>query len=209
MKQIFIFACLLMISCKPEPEDAPPCVNGDCKSTYYISDTIPDVNNYWHIRFKGKNYFQIKGKLSNLSNEYYINGVPLVETQYDSDYWVIFDTIQWRVPLYTPFSLYRDRRFTDPIPIGDTTFTLYNIAKILFPPLNIAGYTLPANFNPDNYMHSLYLKTRSAYSMNPVQNIFLHSGMRGDTANIYITAQFNNDLGRREERYHIIKVIFD
>lgn len=208
MRYLFL-SLLFILGCKVVDEDTPPCNSGGCQAKFFIPDTIPDINGYWHIRYKGYTYFQIKGELKNLSKEYYVNGVPLVETQYDSDYWILFDTIQWRIPVYNPFSLYRDRRFNEPIPVGDTTYTLFNIAKELFPPVNIVGYSLPRDFDPDNYVQSVYLKTRSCYTIRPVQNIFLHPSMKNDTASIFLTAQFNNDLGRREEVYQTFKVIFD
>jgi hypothetical protein len=205
----YLLLLLLVYGCKVTDEDPPPCNSGGCKAFFYIPSAVSDSNGYWHIKYSGYNYFQIRGDLSNLSKEYYVNGVPLIETQYDSDYWILFDTIQWRIPVYTPFSLYRDRRFNEPIPVGDTVYTLINIARELFPPINIVGYSLPRDFDPNDYRQSIFLKTRSAYTMKPVQNIFLHPDMKGDSASIFITAQFNNDLGRREEVYKVFKVIFD
>jgi hypothetical protein len=209
MKYFILIIIFFIYGCKVIEEDPPPCNGEGCKASFYINNAVSDPNGYWHIKYNGYNYFQIRGQLNNLSKDYYINGVPLIETQYDSDYWILFDTIQWRIPVYSPFSLYRDRRFNDPIPVGDTTYTLFNIARELFPPINIVGYSLPRDFDPSSYIQSLYLKTRSAYTMRPVQNIFLHPDMRNDTASIFITAQFNNDLGRREEIHTIFKVIFD
>ena len=64
-------------------------------------DVYQDSNEYWHIQHQGFNYFTIKGKLDELHPSYVINDVPLVETVFDSDYWVWIDGITFTVPLYS------------------------------------------------------------------------------------------------------------
>ena len=47
-----------------------------------------------------------------------LNGVPLIETQFDSDYWVALDNLRFTVPTYSVFSWFTGGGFNNPIPIG-------------------------------------------------------------------------------------------
>ena len=72
------------------------CITGDCNAQFFIDEQVQpnayqDENGYWHIEFYGPKYFTIRGELDELSTAV-VNGVPLVMTEYDSDYWVAFDT---------------------------------------------------------------------------------------------------------------------
>ena len=66
------------------------CISGVCNTDYkvvYLGDTLnPNSNNHWELEYNGLNYFQVCGNLSKLNDQYVINGVPLTEANFDSDY---------------------------------------------------------------------------------------------------------------------------
>jgi hypothetical protein len=209
---ILIFFILVISSCKKDELTYPyPCLNGNCGAEFWVetpSTAKKDANGYWHVPFWGPNYFSITGKLDELVSYYVVNGVPLIETSFDSDYWVIFDTIQYRYPVYSHLGLYRDRRFQDPIPIGTRTYTMVDIAK-LQPPLNIVGYQISKHFCFTCPYAPTLMGVNSSYNYNPKCNIFYNQAMIGDTANILIEVKFNSDWGTRVTRQYTIPVIFD
>ena len=55
---------------------------------------------------------KLDGKLSELHPEFEINGEPLVETGYDSDYWVWIHNLQFTVPLYSFLGYFTSGNFT-------------------------------------------------------------------------------------------------
>ena len=64
-----------------------------CNMVFWIDrvvspDTYEDQNGYHHITYWGPNYFTVKGELDQLNDEYVINNVPLVDTIFDSNYWI-------------------------------------------------------------------------------------------------------------------------
>ncbi len=211
MKPIFsIILLFTLLSCqKQEEEGTYPCVYGNCDATFEITGDSVDANGYHHVKFKGYNYFQVKGKLDELNNKYVINGVPLIEVGFDSDYWVLFDTILYRYPVYSFLGLYTDKRFKDPIPIGSRTYTMLDIADIAGP-INIAGYQIPKKFTGwDKPYARTLIGTYSKYTYNPTHNFFLDDQMIGDTATLFMRVVFNTDFGRQEIRNYSMKVVFE
>jgi len=110
---VFIFF-LILYSCDNEEEnqiDLSPCLNEECSANFWIDPLVSpgvyeDENGYWHIEHQGYNYFTIQGELSRLKENYEINGVPLVSTAYDSNYWIWIDGITFTVPLYSLFGFF-------------------------------------------------------------------------------------------------------
>jgi hypothetical protein len=212
MKRILcLVVILLLISCKKKEIKPHPCLDGKCETSFWIegpSQGKIDANGYTHIKWIGANYFSIKGKLAELSPEYVVNGVPLIETTFDSDYWVVFDTIKYSTPMYSVLGWYSDKQFNNPIPIGSYTYTLKDVAQIQ-PPLNIAGYQISPHtcFNC-SYSSSLF-GTYSKYNYAPKQNMFLSKYMKNDTANVYIRVVYNSDMGSRVTKETSLKIVFD
>ena len=206
-----LFIITLLLSCqKQEVEEGKyPCVDGSCDATFEIPGDSIDANGYHHVKFKGYNYFQVKGKLDELNSDYIINGVPSIELGFDGDYWVLFDTIRYRYPVYSFLGLYTDKRFKDPIPIGSRTYTMVDIAQIAGP-INIAGYQLPKKFTgwEQPYARTL-MGTYSKYTYTPTQNYIIDNEMIGDTATLFMRAVFNNDFGRQEIKYYNMNVVFE
>ncbi len=206
-----ILSILLLLSCQKQKveEGKYPCLDGNCDATFEIPGDSLDANGYHHVKFKGYSYFQVKGKMDELNSEYVINGVPLIEAGFDSDYWVLFDTIGYRYPVYSFLGLYTDKRFKDPIPIGGRTYTMVEIAQFAGP-INIAGYQLPKKFTDweQSYARTL-MGTYSKYTYTPTQNFFIDDEMIGDTATLFMRAVFNNDIGRQDIKYYSMNVVFE
>ena len=199
----------LLTSCSKE-EINPynyPCLDGDCNSYFEIDPLVSpgvyqDENGYWHIEHQGYNYFTIKGQLDELHPDYVVNGVPLVETVFDSNYWVWIDSITFTVPLYSVLSYFTDGDFNNPIPIGNLTYTIEDMADIQ-PPLNIAGYSINPNQCLDCPYSETLIGTYSKYNYNPQQQIFFDNEMVGDTATVFIKTKFSNDI-EVEKEFNII-----
>jgi len=211
MKKILIVlvAVATLASCEKEPIKPDPCPGG-CTSDFTITSPSSTLqpDGYWHVSYLGANYFTVKGNLSQLNSEYVINGVPLIEVNFDSDYWVIFDTIQYTTPMYSYLGWYTNNQFNTPISIGEHVYTLRTLAEIQ-PPLNIAGYQLNKHICWTCPYTPTLFGSHSKYNYTPQQSFFFDNEMIGDTANIYIQVIFNSDMGPREEKNIVMKVIFE
>lgn len=80
-----------LVSCEGNME-VTPCI-GDCYTEFYVDSTVNegsyvDENGFYVVKHSGFNYFTVKGELSNMTSKYVVNGTPLVETKFDSDYFV-------------------------------------------------------------------------------------------------------------------------
>ena len=211
-RSLFTLGIGFLLDVCSQDEIAPyPCLDGDCNALFFIDEQVQpnayeDANGYWHIEFYGPKYFTIRGELSELADHYVINGVPLIETQYDSDYWVAFDSIQFTVPMYSVLSWFSNGDWNNLIPVGDNTYTLTDIAQIQ-PPLNIAGYQISRYFDFTHPAAITMLGTYSKYNYNPRQQFYLDNEMVGDTLQVFTKTLFNNDIGERIERENSFKII--
>ena len=105
-KLLIIGLVLLLASCSREEILPFPCLDGNCDTNFWIDTnvspgTYQDENGYWHLPYNGLNYFTIEGDLAELHDEYVVNNVPLVEVDYDSDYWVVMDSLSFTLPTYS------------------------------------------------------------------------------------------------------------
>lgn len=213
-KLIYIILISFFWACSPEEQPDPyPCLNGDCNSYFEIDPLVSpgvyqDNNGYWHIEHQGYNYFTIKGKLDELHPDYVINGVPLVETIYDSDYWVWRDNIQFTVPLYSVLGFFTGGGYNNPIPVGNLTYTIEDMANI-YPPLNIVGYQINKHQCLDCPYSPTLIGTYSKYTYEPKQQIFFDNEMIGDTAKVYVKTIFNSDVGQSVEVEKEFNIIFE
>jgi hypothetical protein len=215
MKHIFALLALIFVfsSCEKQDLRPYPCPDGNCNFTFFV-DTIvspgsyTDSNGYIRVKHVGLNYFTIQGYLEELDPYYVVNEVPLIETQYDSDYWVIFDTISWTLPTYSYMGWFTDRQFQVPFPIGNRTYTLTEVASVM-PPLNIVGYAIQKNMCMDCPYTPTLLGTYSKYNYTPRQQIFFDNEIIGDTAQIFVRVLFNNDSGPRVTKDTTFNVIFE
>ena len=216
MKKVFaIFGIISLFACeKSQPIQPYPCLDGSCDAQFFIDTLVSpgsyfdSTDGYWRVKYSGLTYFTIQGQLDELDPQYVINKVPLIETQFDSDYWVVFDTLQWTSPMYSVLSWFSDQSYTQPIAVGNLTYTLEDIANV-HPPLNIVGYQIPKFFCWDCPYAPTLLGTYSKHTYQPRKQIFLDDEMVGDTATIFMKVLFNNDIGFREVREQQISVIFE
>lgn len=187
-----------------------PCLDGNCHSYFkidpWVSSAYQDQSGYWHINYWGPKYFTIVGKLDELHPKYVVNDIPLVETAFDSNYWVAFDDLSFTIPLYSAFGL--QTQTGTKIPVKNTVLNIGEIAKLM-EPLNIAGYQITKNTCFTCPYSERLFATYSNYSYNPRQQIYLDERMVGDTLEIYIKTTFNNDVGIKEENFHTFKIIVD
>ena len=96
----------VLSSCTKEEFNPTPCM-GDCETAYkviYKNQLIYTNNNgYYEIEWDSLHYFQISGYLTPLNDEYVLNGTPLVEARFDSDYWIVLDTLTFQTPMELNF----------------------------------------------------------------------------------------------------------
>ncbi len=206
-----LYITLLFSSCIKEETIYPlPCGSGGCGTQFdviYENQTVNISNNgYYEIDWNGLNYFQIKGQLTELNDQYVINGEPLIETKFDSDYWIVFDSLMFQTPMYSYLGWFNNTSLNTPIPFGSHTYTMIDLIN-LHPPLNIVGYQIPKNMCTDCPYSETLVGSYSKYTYTPTQNIFLDNEMIGDTINIFIETTFNTDVGEREIVENNIKVI--
>lgn len=214
-KFIYITLISFLWACSPEGLIKPyPCVDGDCESFFQIDPQVSpgvyqDNNGYWHIEYYGPKYFTIMGQLDELDEYYEVNGVPLVEVAYDSDYWIAFDTISFQVPIYSVLSWFSNGDWDNLIPIGNQTYTLTDIARIQ-PPLNIAGYQIQKNFCWECPYAPTLLGTYSKYNYNPRQQFYLNNTMVGDTLKVMTKVMFASEyLDERIIQEHEFNIIIE
>ena len=192
---VFVFTIL---SCTKEEPYPHPCVNDNCVADYtvvYLGDSLNENSDgYYELQYAGLNYFQIKGKLSDLNERYIINGVPLIAAGFDSDYWVLFDTLSFTIPTYSYLGWFNDQTMSTPISIGPYTYSMIDLID-LHPPLNIVGYQIPKYFCWECPYAPSIIGVRSRYNYRPTCNVLLDNEMIGDTINIFIESTFNTDGG--------------
>ena len=210
MKKLLIIGFVfLLASCSKEDITLGVCVDGDCTARFFIDelvqpDAYQDENGYWHIEFYGPKYFTIRGELDEVNAV--VNNVPLIMTEYDSDYWVAFDSINFTVPTYSVLSWFTGGGYNNPVPVGNMEYTLTDLAQIQ-PPLNIAGYQINKHFCWECPYAETLLGTRSRYTYEPRQQFYLDNEMVGDTLQVFMKTTFNIDLGDSqivEESFKII-----
>ena len=174
------------------------CLNGDCGTNYIVIyeniEIFPNSNGHYIVEWNGLNYFQVKGQLTELNEAYVINDVPLVEANFDSDYWVVFNDIYFTTPMYSYLGWFNDQTLNNPIAMGNHTYTMSDLID-LHPPLNVVGYQIPKYFCTECPYAPTLVGTYSKYTYNPTQNILLDDEMIGDTMNIFIETVFNPEGG--------------
>jgi len=200
MKRIYLIlgVVVALASCKKEEVYPDPCV--DCKFQFRVDTTVSpgvhiDPNGYVCVPHNNIDYFTIETQMSEVNEAYVVNGVPLVSVEWDSDYWIVFNSIGFRYSLYSPFG-YITSNGTK-IPVKDTVFSWIGSD----PPTNIIGY--PYSPGRKGGLQTKY----SYYSRKP---IFFDNEMIGDTCTIYLKATWNTDLvGKYKQVTDSLKIIFE
>lgn len=212
---LLLFLSLSFISCTVEDlNDKSPCIDGSCDAKFII-DTIQNPGSYqdsqgvWHIKHSGLNYFRIKGKTDQLTSQYISNGVPLIETGFDSNYFILPNNITWTYPVYSFLGLFSNNNLQTAIPYGFFTYTLPQITEG-GDVTNIVGYEISKHFNYNHPAAQTMLQTYSKYNYSPQKEMIFFTDMIGDEAKIYIRVIFNSDYGGvSEEKIYELKVKFE
>jgi len=213
MKNIVVLGIVIaLFSCKKLNQSPYPCLDGTCETQFWI-DTSYGIkasysNGYYRIKVNSGRYFTIRGKLAEVIPNYVVNGVPLVATEYDSDYWMVFDTLRFTTPMYAVYGWYSNSGMSSPIPVGNKTYTIKSLVEVT-DLTNLAGYTI----NKKTCMDCVYSKTLfgtcSKYNYNPKHHFILLNQMKGDTATLFIKATYNADIGDSIVKESNFKIIFE
>ena len=195
-----IVSLLLAPSCtKQNPMYKSPCEDGDCNSTFQIvykgQPINPNLDGSYDIEFDGLGYFQITGNNEHMVGNYVeINDIPQIDTKYDTDYFITFDSLSFTVPTFSYLGWFNDNTLNTPIPIGNYSYTMTNLIAS-HPPYNIAGYQIPLNFCTTCPYAETIIGSHSKYTYEPTQNLFLDDEMVGDTINVFIQVDYNTTSG--------------
>jgi hypothetical protein len=213
MKKIIIaIAILSFFGCTSDQLEQPVCLNGDCYGDFYIDTlghpgTYQDAQGVWHIKHAGLNYFTVKGNLSALDPHYVINGVPLVVTAYDSNFFYLPGNVIWTYPVYSFLGLWTSNQMNTPIPIGTQTYTFPQLVTQTSI-MNLAGYEIQRNpnVNVNHPAYPTYFATYSRYTYRPQQSMVFFTDFIGKSATIYIEISFgeNKVIINKE-----LKVVFE
>jgi hypothetical protein len=211
VKYIYTFLFLYsLIGCSKLDEPIfYPCKDGRCDSVFYVDEpknSYLDNNNYWRVPYRGLKYFTVKGKLDELHEKYVVNGVPLVETIFDSNYWVWINNLSFTIPVYSVLSWFTDREFNNPIPVGEYTIYLTDIFDDE-PPLNITGYQITENTCMDCPYTPTLFGSYSKYTYKPQHSFYMDERMVGDSLKVFVKVIFNSDIGERVEMEHVLDII--
>ncbi len=207
---IILLLSLSLLSCEDIiKEEKSHCIDGNCEATFVIDVTqnpgsYLDSNGIWHIKYSGLNYFRIKGNTDILKPEYVINGVPLMETGYDSNYFFVPGNVTWKYPVYSFLGLFTNNNLTNPIPIGFETYTMIQLVEN-YSISNLVGYEISKHFNFNHPAAATMLQTYSKYNYHPTQQMAFFPEMIGDEAEIYIRVIW----GETEVKNYTLKVKFE
>ena len=203
MKHIkFLFllvASFLLFSCTPDEVSQNVCLNGDCGAEFWVDTlghpgTYKDAEGVWHVKHANLDYFTVKGSINELDPHYVINGVPLVSTGFDSNFFYTPGNVIWTYPVYSYLGLWSSSQMNTPIPYGTASYTfpeLIQRATIL----NLAGYEIQRNpnVNVNHPAYKTYFATYSKYTYNPQQSMVFFDDFEGKVATIYIEVSLGED----------------
>lgn len=213
MKKVLLLLGLLFTfaACSLEPVSLNVCQDGSCDASFYIDPAInpgtyQDANNVWHVKYSGHKYFTVKGALDGLSSDYVVNGVPLVETGFDSDFFFTPENIQWTYPVYSFLGLTSNSTLTTAIPYGYVTMTLPQILNNTSV-TNLVGYEMNSHTTFDKPYSPTLLSTYSKYNYTPQHSMIYLPSFVGKTAEIYIRVIWGE--ANSETHFYKMKVIFE
>jgi len=213
MKKVLLLLGLLFTftACSIDPVSPNVCQDGSCDASFYVDPAInpgsyQDANNVWHVKYSGRKYFTVKGTIDKLSSDYVVNGVPLVETGFDSDFFFTPENIQWTYPVYSFLGLTSNSTLTTAIPYGYVTMTLPQILNNTSV-TNLVGYEMNSHTTFDKPYSPTLLSTYSKYNYTPQHSMIYLPSFVGKTAEIYIRVIWGE--GNSETHFYKMKVIFE
>lgn len=133
--------------------------------------------------------FNIYVEANGLPDKYEYNGSSSISAQFDSSsFWVMGNSMSFTIPLYNPFtSLYSNKYYNNPIPVGSTTIILSQFNGTIVPIVQdtkvyLKEYRGPSiNYPGDEYVPSNSINNYwSKRIVGPIP-----SSMKGKTATIY------------------------
>jgi hypothetical protein len=176
--------------------------------------TPKDARGYFHYKFdrtKSFNYTSVYAEATPITNERYLyNGVSVVESEFDTDTYWVFDTLTVTIPLYNPFrSLYSSPYFNTPLSVGTKTVTLSQYRNTIVP-LIATSSTYFKNYDArmDEYKPSgNNMWTKQLIGPIPAQ-------YRGDTIKIYVKTywecgNYSITYPERTEKIDSLSLIID
>ncbi len=208
--KLIVILIFLFLACTPEKKfETVVCTDGLCDAKFVIDvaqnpGSYQDASGLWHVKYSGLSYFRIKGNTSELNSNYIVNGVPLIETAFDSNYFFIPGVITWTYPVYSFLGLYSNNNLTKPIPVGYQSYTITQLATN-YSITNIVGYEITKHTSFDKPYSSTLFATYSKYNTHPTQQIIFFREMIGDSAEIYI----NVTWGEMTSKKYVLKVKFE
>ena len=210
----FIYSILILLvlsSCTVGTSTSQVCQDGHCDAEFWIDTNVNpgsylDSQGTWHIKYSGKTYFTLKGSTDQLMPDYVVNGTPLIETGYDSNFFFTTDNVQWTYPLYSYKGLFSNNTLTTAIPYVYVTKTIPQIQASGIDITNLVGYQITKVTTFDKPYSADLLSTWSKYNYTPqMQMVFLPSFV-GKTADIYVKVAWGEGVEAREYK---VKVIFE
>jgi hypothetical protein len=213
MKKVLLLLGLVFIlfSCTPKELEASVCQDGSCDAAFAVDTQVnpgsyQDSNGVWHIKYSGHNYFTLKGITDKLNSDNIVNGVPLIETGYDSDLFFTPTNVQWTYPVYSFLGLCTNSTLSQSIPVGYQTLTLPQILNNTSV-TNMVGYEMNSHTTFDAPYSPTLLSVYSKYNYTPQHSkIFLQSFV-GQEANIYIRVIWGEV--HSETKYYVLHVKFE
>jgi len=213
MKKVLFLLGLVFIfsSCTLEPLEEPVCQDGSCDAAFVVDTQVnpgsyQDSNGVWHVKYSGHNYFTLKGIADKLNSENIVNGVPLIETGYDSDLFFTPSNIQFTYPVYSFLGLYSNSTYTTPIPVGYQTLTLPQILNNSSV-TNIVGYEINSHTTFNAPYSPTLLATYAKYNYSPRKAMIFLPSFVGKEANIYIRVIWGEV--HSETKYYVLHVKFE
>ena len=206
---------------KPRYKIFPPACPNGCDTEVWVDNlaqpnAYEDENGYTHIEFRGPSYFTAKMQVSDVDPEYRINNIPLVQVEWDSDYWMILENLQLAVSYYRPFGMWT-QGFSQPLAYLNTVITLAD-AVGLYGMTNAVGYSIDDNTCLDcPYTENLYgIRTQvNENTLTTQKSVILNQDMVGDTLTIYTKATFAysgmqlDTHGRQETVIDSLRIVVD
>ena len=216
MKQfITLFSVLVLFGCSKDGLQYPsPFTNSNEGQVSITMGTPKDARGYFHYKFdrtKSFNYTSVYAEATPITNERYLyNGVSVVESEFDTDTYWVFDTLTVTIPLYNPFrSLYSSPYFNTPLSVGTKTVTLSQYRNTIVP-LIATSSTYFKNYDArmDEYKPSgNNMWTKQLIGPIPAQ-------YRGDTIKIYVKTywecgNYSLTYPERTEKIDSLSLIID
>jgi hypothetical protein len=211
-KVLFILGLFFVfVSCTPPALETPVCQDGSCDATFRVDTQInpgsfQDSNGVWHVKYSGNNYFTLKGITDKLNSDNIVNGVPLIETGYDSDLFFTPTNVQWTYPVYSFLGLFTNNTLSTAIPYGYQTLTLPQILNDTSV-TNMVGYEMNSHTTFDKPYSPTLLSVYSKYNYLPQHSMIFLPSFVGQEANIYIRVIWGETYS--ETKYFILHVKFE